>query len=156
MLRGDDRLIHAVYAAPGFLRVHDSPLGHLLRLLEPLTAECQVILLLHIRILHLLDHLLILPHVTDEVLQPLRLVLLVLPEQLLLIYQVVLISPEPLDFLIKLLELMSLLLLLHGDLVGLLRPRLLELGQVGHQPVVLFLVKLELLLLRLRRPLLLL
>jgi hypothetical protein len=51
---------------------------------------------------------------------------------------------------------MSLLLLLHGDLIGLLRPRLLKLGQVGHQPVVLFLVKLELLLLRLRRPLLLL
>ena len=89
-------------------------------------------------------------------LQPLRLVLLVLPEQLLLIYQVVLISPEPLNFLIKLLELMSLLLLLHGDLIGLLRPRLLQLGQVGHQPVVLLLMKLELLLLRLRRPLLLL
>ena len=68
----------------------------------------------------------------------------------------VLISPEPLNLLIELLELMCLLLLLHSDLIGLLRPRLLQLGQVSHQPVVLLLIKLKLLLLRLRRPLLLL
>jgi hypothetical protein len=76
------------------------------------------------------------------VLQALGFVLLVLPEQLLLIYQMILISPEPLNLLIELLELMSLLLLLHGDLIGLLRPRLLQLGQVSHQPVVLLLIKL--------------
>jgi hypothetical protein len=141
-LRGDDRIVHAVYAAPGFLRVHDSPLGHLLRFLEPLTAERQIILLLPIGVLHLLNHLLIFPQVADEVLQALGFVLLVLPEQLLLIYQMILISPEPLNLLIELLELMSLLLLLHGDLIGLLRPRLLQLGQVSHQPVVLLLIKL--------------
>ena len=93
MLRGDERVTYAVDAAPGFVRVHDTPLGHLLRLLESLTAKGQVILLLHIGVLHLLDHLLIFPKVADEVLQSLAFVLLVLPEQLLLIYQVVLISP---------------------------------------------------------------
>ena len=156
MLRGDDRVTNAVDAAPGFVRVHDTPLGHLLRLLESLTAKGQVILLLYIGVLHLLDHLLIFPKVADEVLQALGFVLLVLAEQLLLIYQVVLISPEPLNLMIELLELMCLLLLLHCDLIGLLRPRLLQLGQVRHQPVVLLLMKLQLLLLRLRRPLLLL
>ena len=75
-------------------------------------------------------------------LQPLGFVLLVLPEQLLLIYQVVFISPEPLYLLIELLELVCLLLLLHSDLIGLLRPRLLQLGQVSHQPVILLLIKL--------------
>jgi hypothetical protein len=90
------------------------------------------------------------------VLQALGFVLLILPEQLLLIYQMILISPEPLYLLIELLELVCLLLLLHSDLIGLLRPRLLQLGQVSHQPVVLLLIKLKLLLLSLRRPLLLL
>ena len=143
MLRGDDGFVHAVEAAPDLIRVDDSPpLGHLLRLLEPLTAEGQVILLLPIGVLHLLDHLLILHQVAEEVLQALGFVLLVLPEQLLLIDQVVLISPQPLNFLIKLLESVCLLLLLHGDIIGLLSPRLLELGQVGHQPVVLLLMKL--------------
>ena len=75
-------------------------------------------------------------------LQALGFVLLILPEQLLLIYQMILISPEPLYLLIKLLELVCLLLLLHGNLIGLLRPRLLQLGQVSHQPVVLLLIKL--------------
>jgi len=76
------------------------------------------------------------------VLDPTRLVLLVLPEELLLIYQVVFISPEPLDLLIEPLQVMPLLLPPDRDLPGLLLPCLLQLGQISHQPVVLLLVEL--------------
>jgi hypothetical protein len=89
-------------------------------------------------------------------LHPAALVLFVLAEQLLLVYKVVLISPEAFDLLIDLVELVGLLLPFEGDLVGLLLAGLFKLGQVRHQPVVLLFVKLELLLLRLRRALLLL
>jgi hypothetical protein len=69
---------------------------------------------------------------------------------------VVLFSPESLNLLVDLFELMCLLLPLDSDLIGLLLSRLLQLGQVSHQPVVLLLVELQLLLLSLRRTLLLL
>ena len=91
---------------------------------------------------HFLDHFLVLAEVANQVLHPASLVLLVLAEQLLLVYQVILISPEPLNLLVDLIELMCLFLSLECDLVGLLLAGLLQLGQVRHQPVVLLLVEL--------------
>ena len=84
------------------------------------------------------------------------LVLFLLADDLLLRDHVVLVPPESLDLARELLHLKLHLLLLELYVVRLLMLHLLELGQVAHQPVVLVLVELQLLLLRLVRALLLL
>ena len=84
------------------------------------------------------------------------LVLFLLADHLLLRDHIVLVPPESLDLAGELLHLKLHLLLLELYVVRLLMLHLLELGQVAHQPVVLVLVELQLLLLRLVRPLLLL
>jgi hypothetical protein len=84
------------------------------------------------------------------------LVLFLLADDLLLRDHIVLVPPEPFDLGRELLHLKLHLLLLELYVVRLLMLHLLEIGQVAHQPVVLVLVELQLLLLRLVRALLLL
>lgn len=82
-------------------------------------------------------------------------VILILFKELLLIYQMILISSQSLDLLIQLFQLESLFLLLHLDLTVLSVSRLLQRCQICHQSVVFFFVKFEFFLLCLRGALLL-
>ena len=113
-------------------------------------------LLLRVPVLHLLDHLVVLAQVAQQVLHTLPLVLLILPEQLLLRDQVILLPPQSLDLRGQTVHVVRLLLLLQSDLISLLLPSLFQLGQVSHEPVVFLLMKFEFFLLCLRGTLLLL
>lgn len=125
----------------------------ILDFLEQLLVDCDVVAFVdQLRRVNL-DILVRLLYIRDYLVNFLRLVLFLLPYQLLLSDQVILFAPESFNLIGGLLLHVGDLLPLDGDVVALLMLDLLQLGEVPHEPIVLVLVELELLLLRLARAL---